>query len=385
MNETITSNLIVLTHLLDDDDLRLIKEESSKRNFFYSLHCINKLGALKVQELLHTYTFINISENTQSLAELIVNSYIKNFKESLFVTLAHEFNILVEDQVIEYNLSLFIAEITNDGEWQEYFFDKYPLVEKLLESTIDNALKFTLQFLKDLDEDYHEVNKTFKTDLRDLITLEMSISDNHNNQSGVVKMVFSSTSLYYKPRPLQPEKKIYEFFSFVQKFGLKKSVYIPVIIDRSSHGWMEGVDFQAVETEAELLEFYENQGINLALFYFLGVADLIGDNIIAKGVLPCYFDLECILQPDIDDLDLELFELNSYAAKMIRTSVLRTNLLPQYGFITHEFQGISVSGLSYVKGSYPEMKIENTNGQFKRHYESTAFSHKNLQLENLYL
>lgn len=380
MNETTTGNLIVLTNLLDADDLHLIQEESLKRNFFYSLHCINKLGADKVEKLLQNHTFVNISENVQSLAELIVNAYIRNFKESLFATLAHEFNILVEDRVIDDNLSVFIADITNDAEWQEYFFDKYPVVEKLLESTVDNALRFTLQFLNDLDQDYDEVSSTFRIDLRDFVTLELSISDNHNNQSGVVKMIFASKSVYYKPRSLQPENKIYRFFSFVQEFGLKKSIYIPKVISRQSHGWMEGVDFQTVETKAELLEFYQNQGVNLALFYFLGVADLIGDNIIAKGTLPCYFDLECILQPDIDDLDIDLFELNSYAAKWVRTSVLRTNLLPQYGFVTHEFQGISVSGLSYVDGSYPEMKIENSDGQFKRHYENTAFSHKNLHL-----
>ena len=226
MQNKIVDNLLSITANLDDADKLLIKNESLKKNFFFSIHCINKFAELSLQEALKKNKFEHLNDPS-FLGISIVNSCIQNLKESLIVTLGHEFNVLVEDGMIENNLPGFIADITNDTEWQEYFFEKYPSVIELLIKTINNSIRFTLEFLSNFNSDIEKISSVFDVKQDDLTTLEMSISDNHNNQSGVVKLLFSSGSVFYKPRNLQPELEIYQFFDFLQSFGLKKSIYVP--------------------------------------------------------------------------------------------------------------------------------------------------------------
>lgn len=358
-------------------DKQKIKAESLNDNFYYAVHGINLYVHNKWSTKFSFLLFPNIQDVCYEIGTSIINSYIEEFKKNIYPTFAHEFNILIEENFILNDFSYFIEETSNDIEWIEYFFTKYPVLLDNLDKIISFAISFALEFLSNLNNDIYDVEKKFNIISNDFTSCRVFSGDNHNNQRSVAKLQFGTKTVFYKPRNLNMEVKTYELFTFLQSLGLKESIYIPVTLTKTNYAWMAGVDYKEVVCETDLKEFYFNQGINLAVFHIIGATDLIGENIIAHGKLPCYFDLECILHPNlVNEKDINIYQTSCMAANFIQTSVLKTCLLPQYSFVTNKFQGISNSGLSVISGSIPQLNTKK-DVKFIRKYEVVDFLSSN--------
>lgn len=355
-----------------------IKTEALNGNFYYAIHGINLYTHHKWRIKFRTLIFPNIHLVSYEIGTTIINSYLEAYRKIIYPTLAHEFNILIEGNLLKNNFSFFIEETSNDIEWIEYFFTKYPVLLVNLNKVILFAISFAIEFLSSLNDDIVDIEKKFNILLTDFKNINIFSGDNHNNQRSVAKLKFGDKIIFYKPRNLNTEESTYKLFLFLQSHGLKKSIYVPLMLTNENYAWMEGVDYKEVISEYELREFYFNQGVNLAVFYIIGAIDLIGENCISHGKLPCYFDLECIFHPNlINEQKLDIYETNCAASTFIRNSVLRTSLLPQYGFITDQFQGLSNSGLSLITGSIPQFITKKKDGKFFRQYEMVDFSSDN--------
>lgn len=364
-------------------DLNEINLNSKERNMFYSLHCLNLYLFKNVKSNidLNKYHENNSNVNYEFILSCLMQGYLENFKESIYPTLFHEYNILVDEKIVTKGLPDFIKNITNDNDWIEYFFDKYPVLIDLFDKTVEFSLLFSKEILDRLSNDADILEKSFDIKLSELKSLEIFIGDKHNCNRGVLKLIFENKSIYYKPRSLDCEYRMNHLTGFLQSKGLKKSLYIPKIISRSDYGWMESVNYEELEKFDDVNDFYFNQGINLALFYAFSVSDLISDNLIVKGSMPCYFDLECVFQPDLNDNpNFRIYEKVSKSSKFIFNSVLKTNLLPQYSFITNDFQGFSNSGLSLVSSKIPTMVTKEKDGRFIRAQEEIEFETLNTHI-----
>lgn len=370
-----------LANSISNEDRVLIHDQAKNKNMYYAIHCLNIYAFDLVKNKIDILEFKNINFCSEYIVNTIIQSYLEKFKESLYPSIFHEFNLLVENDVIENDLPRFIENTSNDFEWIEYYLEKYPVTLSILDKTIEYSISFLQEFMERLSYDMFEIQDKFNINIIDLESLNVFAGDNHNNQRSVLKLNFGRKTIYYKPRTLINEELIYDFFYFLQKEGLKKSNIIPRTLSRDEYGWMEGISFEEVKSEEKLIEFYFNQGINLAVFYVLNVSDLIGDNVIAHGEYPCYFDLECILQPNLNkNPNLPLYERNSEAANFIANSVLKTNILPQYAFVTNNFQGVSNSGLSIIDSYIPDMILKENKGKVVRVYEEIDFKQSNTNI-----
>ena len=82
--------------------------------------------------------------------------------------------------------------------------------------------------------------------------------------------------------------------------------------------------------------------------YILGVQDLIADNILVKRDLPVFFDLEMLFSPISTTAGDYLTK--STIAKRYLQGVIKTGLIPCFGFETLNQTGFDNSGLCINSG-----------------------------------
>lgn len=368
---------------LNNTDVEEIKINSKNKNMYYSMHQLNIFLLRKVKSNLNLsyYYEKNNRLDYELISNSILNAYLENFKESIYPLLFHEYNILVDEEIVKDGLSDFINNITNDFEWLVYFFEKYPVLSDIFNKLIQFSEVFLKEILNRMISDEERIEEVFALKLSELQSIKLFVGDKHNNNKAVVKLIFKDSSIYYKPRSLECENSIDNFLDYLIQNGFKQSMRIPKIILGEDYGWMECIEFKELKCFDHASDFYYNQGVNLSIFYTLSATDLINDNLIVNDNFPFFFDLECIFQPDINDNpNFRIYERVSEASKFIANSVLKTNLLPQYSFVTNIFQGFSNSGLSLIESKIPSMVIEEVEGKFSRTQQEVVFETSNTHI-----
>lgn len=374
----VSFDLYMSKHLTQKDRL-LIKERSVQNNIFFALFFINLFAQKELYSKLLIKSYSNLScDNVSFCANEMLDGYLTVIKEILNPTLCFEYN-LYKESIKNIDFNDFICDVCNEKEWINYYFEKYPVLKEKIIQIIVLGIEFIMKFIHDLNEDLLILRDKLQIQESSIKSIEISQGDFHNNMAGVIKINFKKKSIYYKPRDLNNELFIYSFFEFLKKRGLKKSIIIPATISLQDHGWMEHIPYKDYVGKNEINDFYYFQGINLSVFYFIGADDLISDNIIAQGKYPCYFDLECILQPYISNVD-KTTKIGKTSHKFLSTSVLKTKLLPMYSFQDEDFQGISISGLSSITEKIPSYNIQFKDGYFSRLCKKSEFEHNEFNI-----
>ncbi len=118
--------------------------------------------------------------------------------------MVHEFEIANRAELLnEGSLLEDFIILTNTVEWKEYFLEKYPNIEHKISEIIDKRLEYCVFFLRKLNEDYPEINNSFKINITpDMIAgLELFKGDIHRGGKFVISVTFEEGSiLYFKPR-----------------------------------------------------------------------------------------------------------------------------------------------------------------------------------------
>lgn len=62
----------------------------------------------------------------------------------------------------------FIIEVTNTREWINYFYEKYPVLIKIVSTFIDEQLKFIVEIIKNVSYDLIKIQSTFNSTFKSL-------------------------------------------------------------------------------------------------------------------------------------------------------------------------------------------------------------------------
>lgn len=176
-----------------------------------------------------------------------------------------------------------------------------------------------------------------------LVDVKFDAGDRHCDGRSVCILHFESgRKLVYKPRSLSMDEKWNRLLDWVNRHCDIPPLYLPVIVDRGTHGWAEFLESQSCESEEEAKRFYTRHGALLALVHAFCGVDFHSENVIARGEFPVLVDLEALMQPrghkPLQQVPVENF---------MNDSVTQTGLLPEANWAKDQTP-YDVSGLGSV-------------------------------------
>ncbi|MBB4807018.1 lantibiotic modifying enzyme [Chryseobacterium defluvii] len=133
--------------------------------------------------------------------------------------------------------------------------------------------------------------------LKSSVISKWIIQESHNNQRRPIQLSLAKKSFIYKPRNLASDIAWNEFINWLGiELGHQiSSVY--KIINKSKYGWCEFVSHNSCNSKSDILDYYRNLGILIAIIWVIGGRDACGANIVACGKFPTIIDAEMILSP----------------------------------------------------------------------------------------
>lgn len=248
--------------------------------------------------------------------------------------------------------SYFVNQITCKEEWLEYTVQSYPILCRELVLFQNNYKSCFSEFCTRLKLDLPGIQHRFKipTELLYINSLRPFCGDVHREGRSTILISLSTDTgeqfkFFYKPKPLATDVAFYSILQKIWELGLKKTIIPTINWNRGPYGWQKYEDaYTEVDSSKQLKTYCFNQGVNTAIAYFLGVQDLIADNILVKKEFPMFFDLEMLFSPTTKDAGDYL--TCSKIAKHYLNGVIRTGLIPCFGFESLHQTGSNNSGLS---------------------------------------
>jgi type 2 lantibiotic biosynthesis protein LanM len=319
----------------------------------------------KTLSTLHNYAYI---ENYKLKENLLVQYQSKIF-EILNLSIQYEYHIYLKAYLLSddsANKVHFYNKVSNTIEWSNYYLESYPVLISILYNFIHQSISNIETSIMRLREDWAEINCFFLfSDAFYLSNVKLFAGDFHNNNQSPILFEFTGKDnshqlLYYKPKSLIGDIFVNDCVSFLWSLGLKQSLTQTKNINKSDYGWQLHIDYQPVNKIEDVSCFFYSQGINCALAYIFNIQDLIADNILVHNNLPVFFDLEMVFEPTFKEgCD---YKSSSLEAKKYICGVIKTGLIPEYGFETINNKGFSNSGISRVSGNtYYHVKREKNN------------------------
>lgn len=228
---------------------------------------------------------------------------------------------------------------------------EYPVLARLLVSTINRWKHYALETLDHLCADWPDICTLFTpgNDPGLLVEVQAGAGDTHRDGRSVQILKFSSgLQLLYKPKPLAIDKHFQELLTWLNERGAEPPFRILKVLDRGNYGWSEFVTTRSCTSQDEIMRFYERQGAYLALFYALHATDCHSENVIASGEHPMLVDLESLFHPHVEGETST--QPGASAFRALNQSVLRVGLLPQWTWASADAPGVDISGLGGQQG-----------------------------------
>lgn len=226
------------------------------------------------------------------------------------------------------------------------FFQEYPVLARLILSTIHRWHAYLSEFLNHLCADWSQIRATFFPDDNPgaLIEVLAGAGDTHRGGRSVIKLSFrSGQKLVYKPRSIAIDVHFQALLGWLNARGDHPAFRTLRLIERKGYGWSEFVEARSCEEPNEVARFYQRQGAYLALLYALEATDFHYENVIAAGEHPILVDLEALFHSRIAGENKVV--QGNLAINMMTFSVLRVGLLPQHVRRNEEHEGLDVSGM----------------------------------------
>ena len=176
-----------------------------------------------------------------------------------------------------------------------------------------------------------------------------SAGDTHRGGQSIHILRFQSGGkLIYKPRPVAMEACYFDIVAWLNLKGFHPDLKQVGVLDEGEFGWMEFVEERPCQTRDQLERFFARQGVQIALAYAIGAADLHSENVIAHGEYPVLVDLEMLFQSPIQTGDLA--GATAAAWRALQTSVMGTLLLPEPLFLSGDGRWVDISALGHGEG-----------------------------------
>jgi type 2 lantibiotic biosynthesis protein LanM len=247
------------------------------------------------------------------------------------------------------------------------FFQQYAVLARLMATAIEHWIDFVAEFSLRVQADRIALAARFHEgrDLGAVAAVKLGLSDPHHCGRSVVTATFTSGRKFvYKPKDLA----IDEVFSALVEWMNERSpvsLRLPRVLNRSTHGWVEFVEYSPCRNPGEAERYYLRVGMLLALTYILGGTDFHLENVIASGEHPVLVDLETMLQALPRPFDpTQTFCADRRAAEIMHRSVLRTGLLPSWRVLnpgkSFDLSAIGAEGPQDTGYNYPAWENINT-------------------------
>jgi type 2 lantibiotic biosynthesis protein LanM len=263
----------------------------------------------------------------------------------------------------------FVQRLLSDG--MLAFFQKYPVLGRLIATAIDFWVEATGEFLERLNADLSLIQQAFnpseslegqiiRNEPGKVIEIKSTLSDLHNQGRSVIALTFeSSLKVIYKPKNLGLEvtygqllEWCNENFSSEITQGLDRLALpfkVLKVLNQGTYGWVEYVEQQPCEDEGAAQRFYTRAGMLVCLLYILGGNDCHSDNLIACGEHFVLVDMETVMQHEAS-LITDILDESALlvATNQLFDSVLRTGLLPMWEFGVNRSIAYDISALGNV-------------------------------------
>lgn len=274
---------------------------------------INKIMSTRNEGAFDEFYSIYLEDAEEELTRILDRSYNFSFdKEKLIFealcslknslmdkgakTLFAELQIFKDRSGDECTYKDFVDYIGND-EFHIYFNEKYIILKELLDKKVGEFLDLYRECISRLSIDCADIEAVFgmEVDFIEKISFDVD-SDTHNGGKSVVKVVTGDGNvLFYKPHSLAMDVIFNDIMVMLLK-RLDNFEYEHIkTLDRGEYGWQEKVEYHESGSINDIKNYYYSVGVTLAIFYILGTEDIHAGNLISKGNMPAYVDLEVLL------------------------------------------------------------------------------------------
>ncbi len=360
------------------------------------LELLSESAYLKLERSL-LFTLVNLCEKTLELEF----SRFRPFGYSVLNHLATQIELTPQKT----HYKAFVQKLLQDELLA--FFQKYPVLGRLIATRIDFWVEATADFLQRLKADLSKIQQAFqlgqesrraagvadvvteattkdtKSDaspaatipnphLGKVIEIQPNLSDLHNRGRSATALTFESgLKLVYKPKDLSLDVAYNQILdwcnqhvSFKPGMGAKGSqnshpqspipncplpFKVLKVLNRQTYGWVEYVEQLPCEDEEAAQRFYQRSGMLLCLLYVLGGTDCHYENLIASGEHLVLVDLETLMEHKGKPLgDLPETTALEFVNQQFWDSVLRTGFLPRWQFNHDNGIAYDISGLGSV-------------------------------------
>jgi type 2 lantibiotic biosynthesis protein LanM len=268
-------------------------------------------------------------------------------------------------------------------------FKEYSVLAKLMAITTNMWIDAAEEFIIRLALDWSIIQSTFQTSsqLGQVASLKCDLSDFHKGGRSVIQITFASgLNIIYKPRNTGIEENYFKLLKWFNMHGFVSPFKLLKVINKSTYGWIEFVEYLPCENEQEIKQYYERLGNLLCLLYVLQATDCHLENIIASGEHPILIDTETLLHQRILEDKTHTLKTESTLDQQHENSVLRTAMLPLRNFqdSKQDFDFSGVGGFCEQQTSYKILKWNCVNtDNMKSSYEyGNILPQKNLPLLN---
>lgn len=274
-------------------------------------------------------------------------SLVRSFGQNLLNLLGVE----RQDNTSQTHYAQFVHRFLQDGLLS--FFQKYPVLGRLVATTVNFWVEFTAEFLQRLARDRTDVQRVFGSTTvlsrqNKVVAIQTSLSDPHQRGRTVILLTFASgLKLVYKPKELGLEAAFNQFLNWCNQQHQHLDFKIIQVLNREGYGWVEYVEHQPCVDKAAAERFYQRAGMLLCVLYALRGTDCHYENLIASGEHPVLIDTETLLHHEANLMEnsLTFQEFEESASQQLWDSVLRTGLLPRWGFSADRQVAYDISGL----------------------------------------
>ncbi len=241
------------------------------------------------------------------------------------------------------------------------FFQQYPVLARLIATTIDLWVESTAEFLQRLQDDLSAIELTFsdRRSLGKVKKVETSISAPHHGGRSVFFLTFSSgVKVVYKPKDLGLDVTFNQLLDWCNQQDTSLPFKSTQILNRQGYGWVEFIEHQPCEDKAAVQRFYKRAGMLLSLLYVLGANKCHKTNVIASSEYLILIDADILMSPVAKSFD--------ESEDWFKDSVLKTGFLPSW---EGNIASANTRDSSALGGIYPlqinssrEWKFINTDG-----------------------
>ena len=241
--------------------------------------------------------------------------------------------------------------------FSEHLRGRYPTLHERLATACRFQIDAVLTLVNRLVADREALSELLGRSSGALLALSLGAGDTHRGGQTVARLTFAGGSVMYKPRSVEVDRALETVLERVlADEPAHARIRVPRVLVREGYGWAEFVEHRYCEGDAELGRFYRNLGHWLAVMRLIGGTDLHSENLIAHGPVPVVVDVESLFTQDPPVPPSGLGDAVDVAAETIRSTVLRTGMLPIRG-AGLALGGVDISAAGALPGQQPQIPM----------------------------